>query len=144
MCDLCALLSVVQGVKNIEREMREQLSVHILYACAAITCCHRLILSLPDLAIAIAFICEGTAMIGGRGTSPIRVPVFEKIKRFHLKADLPHSYSLLGTLYFLNTRVVRIEIRAYLKITFYREMLKWHCPTPPNFCFDGQMLDFLS
>ena len=25
---------------------------------------------------------------------------------------------------------------------FLREMLKWHCPTPPNFFSDGQKLSF--
>ena len=55
-------------------------------------------------------------MISGLGTSPIRFPGFEKNQLFHLRADLPHSWPSLG--YFPNTRVVGIEIRAFLKITF--------------------------
>ena len=46
------------------------------------------------------------------GTSPIHFPGFEKNQLFHLRVDL-HT---LG--YFLNTRVVGIEIRAILKIPF--------------------------
>ena len=59
---------------------------------------------------------EGTAMISGLRTSPIHFPGFEKSQLFHLRADLPTSWLFLG--YFLNTHVVRIEIRAFLKITF--------------------------
>ena len=84
---------------------------------------------------------EGTAMIrstlSGLGTSPLHFPGFEKTQRFHLRADLPHSWVFPEHSCRRNRNPSVFENHVFL-----REMLKWYCPTPPNFFSDGQMLSF--
>ena len=77
-------------------------------------------------------IYEGTAMISGLGTSPIHFPGFEKNQLFYLGLDLTHSWVFPG-----HRDLCRRNRNPsiYENHVFLREMLKWHCPTPPNFFF---------
>ena len=81
----------------------------------------------------------GTAMISGLGTSPIYFPGFKKTRPFHLRADLPHSWVFPEHLCRHNQNR---NLSIFENHVFLREMLKWYCPTPPNFFSDGQMLSF--
>ena len=87
---------------------------------------------------------EGTAMISGLGTSPIHFPWpgFEKKQLFHLRADLPHSWVFPFFLLFEQLCRRNRNPSTFENHVFLREMLKWYCPTPPNFFSDGQMLSF--
>ena len=76
---------------------------------------------------------EGTAIISGLGTSPINFPDFETNQLFHLRTDLPHSWV------FPEHSCCRNIFENHVVL---RKMLKWHCPTPPNFFSDGKMLSF--
>ena len=78
-------------------------------------------------------------MISGLRTSPIDFPDFEENQLFHLRADLPHSWVFPEHSCRQNRNSSIFE-----NLDFLREMLKWHCPTPPNFFSDGQILSLAS
>ena len=72
---------------------------------------------------------DGTAMMSSLVIFPIHFPGFEKKHLFHLRADLPHSWVFPEHLCRRNRNPSTFENHD----SFLREMLKWYCPTPPNF-----------
>ena len=95
------------------------------------------VLNRKSAGVAPLYIHEGAAVISCLSTFPVRFLDFEGNELFVLRVDFSHPWV------FLNTRVARIEIRAFFKITYsVREIMKLHGPTPPNFFSDGQMVPF--
>ena len=64
-------------------------------------------------------------------------PDFEKNQLFHLRADLPHSWVFPEHSCRRNRNP-----SIFGNLDFLREMLKWYCPTAPNFFSDGKVLPF--